>query len=71
MSPICYHYTNSQFIFNKTLRLHVSALGLLSDYLFPSYPQAFDLYPNNAGYLSEPLFKLLFFWTTLYLLTST
>jgi hypothetical protein len=33
----------------------------LSDYLFPSYPQAFDLYPNNAGYLSEPLFKLLFF----------
>ena len=42
-------------------------LGLLSDYLFPSYPQAFDLYPNNAGYLSEPLFKSLV-WTTLAIL---
>ena len=41
----------------KTLRLYVYVLGLLLDYLFPSYPQAFDLYPNNAGYLSEPLFK--------------
>ncbi len=42
-------------------------LDLLSDYVFPSCPQTFDLYPSNAGYLSEPLFKLLV-WTTLILL---
>lgn len=34
-------------------------LGLLSDYLFPSYPRTFGSYPNNAGYLSEPLLKSL------------
>lgn len=42
-------------------------LDLLSDYVFPSCPQTFDLYSSNAGYLSEPLFKLLV-WTTLILL---
>lgn len=46
---------------NKTLRLYVMMLGLLLDYLFPSYPRTFDSYPNNAGYLSKPLFKLLLF----------
>ena len=45
------------FVEFETLRLHVYKLGLLLDYLFPSYPQTFGLYPNNAGYLSEPLFK--------------
>jgi hypothetical protein len=45
----------------KTLRLYVMMLGLLLDYLFPSYPRTFDSYPNNAGYLSKPLFKLLLF----------
>ena len=42
-------------------------LDLLLDYCFPSYPQAFDLYSNNAGFLSEPLFKS-HVWTTLVLL---
>ena len=39
------------------------ALGLLSDYVFPSCPDPFEVYPNNADWLDQSLLKLLF-WTT-------
>ena len=45
----------------ETLRLCVLMMDLLSDYLFPSCPLPFEKYSISAGYLSEPLFKLLLF----------
>jgi hypothetical protein len=66
MRPTCYHYTTSQY--KKTLRLYVWTLMLLLGlFLFPAYPLPFEKYTNNTGYLSEPLFKLLY-WTTLSLI---
>ena len=43
----------------KNTEITCLMLRLWSDYIFPSYPQIFGLYLNNAGYLSKPLFELL------------